>query len=467
MTGETILIVEDDGVIALRMQEMLRKSGYIVPDPVAFGEDALEQIAQSPPHIVLMDIELMGEIDGIETARITQERFDIPVIYLTAYVDDHRLAKAKETRPYGYIVKPFMDRELLATIDMALHRHVLDRKLRESERRYHAVVDKAAEYIFMVDCTNRHVIEANPALVRLLGYSSTELDSLTLPDILTVVADPADQLADRICNDEGFAGEARIRARDSRVYDVEITSSMISLKGSPLMVSVVAHDITDRKMAAEAISKANKKLHFLNQITRHDITNALTVAIAYNEFMKTIVTEKEAKEYLEKQEISLNTINRQLQFTRLYDDIGAHAPRWILLDDTISAAMAQFDRSLFQKIPEHFGTEIYADALFERVFYNLFENALRHAGDLKKITISARESGSDYVIEVEDDGKGVPEENKEKIFTRGFGSNTGLGLYFSREILDITRITIRETGTPGKGARFELKVPKGAFRPTG
>ena len=174
MTGESILIVEDDGVIALRMQELLKKSGYLVPDPVAFGEDALEQIGENPPNIVLMDIELMGEIDGIETARITQERYDIPVIYLTAYVDDHRLAKAKETRPYGYIVKPFMDRELLATIDMALHRHSLDRKLRESERRYHAVVDKATEYIFMVDCATRHVVEANPALVNLLGYGDEE-----------------------------------------------------------------------------------------------------------------------------------------------------------------------------------------------------------------------------------------------------------------------------------------------------
>ena len=464
MTGESILIVEDDGVIALRMQEMLRRSGYIVPDPVAFGEDALEQISQDPPHIVLMDIELMGEIDGIETARITQERFDIPVIYLTAYVDDHRLAKAKDTRPYGYIVKPFMDRELLATIDMALHRHVLDRRLRESERRYHAVVDKAAEYIFMVNCADQRVVEANPALVRILGYSSAELETLVLSDILTMGTDTKDQVAERICAEEGFTGEARIRSRDSSVHDVEMTSSMISLKGSPLMVSVVAHDITDRKQAAEAISKVNKKLHFLSQITRHDITNSLTVAIGYNDFMKTIISDPQAKEYLEKQEISLNTINRQLQFTRLYDDIGSVAPRWIDLDDAVNAAMAQFDRSLFHKSQEQFGIEIYADPLFEKVFYNLFENAIRHAGNLTTITISARESGPDLVIAVQDNGKGVLEENKEKIFTRGFGSNTGLGLYFSREILDITRITIRETGTPGEGARFELTVPKGAYR---
>jgi PAS domain S-box-containing protein len=464
MTGESILIVEDDGVIALRMQEMLRKSGYIVPDPVAFGEDAIEQIGENPPHIVLMDIELMGEIDGIETARITQERFDIPVIYLTAYVDDHRLAKAKETRPYGYIVKPFMDRELLATIDMALHRHALDRKLRESERRYHAVVDKAAEYIFMVECESRHVIEANPALIRLLGYGSDELENLTISDILSGGPETA-TAADRICTESGYVGEARLRGKDSGVYDVEITSSMISLKGSPLMVSIVAHDITDRKQAAEAISKVNKKLHFLTQITRHDITNSLTAAIAYNGFMKTLVHDPQAKEYLEKQEGTLNSINRQLQFTRLYEDIGAESPRWLSLDTTINAAMAEFDRSVFHKTPEQLRLEIYADPLFEKVFYNLFENAFRHAKNLKQIAISVRESGPDLIIAIQDDGSGIPEESKEKIFTRGFGSNTGLGLYFSREILDITRIAIRETGTPGSGACFELIVPKGAYRP--
>ena len=449
----------------LRMQEMLKKAGYDVPDPVAFGEDALEQISQNPPNIVLMDIELMGEIDGIETAKIAQERYDIPVIYLTAYVDDHRLAKAKETRPYGYIVKPFMDRELLATIDMALHRHALDRKLRASEWRYHAVVDKAAEFIFMVECGTRRIVEANPALVNFLGYSSADMEKLKISDILTIPADADNRVVERICTEDGFSGEARIHGRNSGFHDVEISSSMISVKGSPLMISIVAHDITDRKQATEAISKANKKLHFITQITRHDIANSLTAATGYNELMRTLVHEPEARVYLEKQEIALKTINRHLQFTRLFDDIGAESPKWISLDKTLDGAMGQFDRGLFYKFPEQVRTEIYADALFEKVFYNLFENAIRHAEGLKKITISVRESGPDLVIAVQDDGQGIAPENKEKIFTRGYGSNTGLGLYFSREILDITRITIKETGTQGSGARFELTVPKGDHRP--
>ena len=130
MPGESILIVEDDGVIAVRMQEMLNKTGYIVSTPIASGEEALKQIAKKCPDLILMDIELAGEIDGIETTRLIHEQFDIPVIYLSAYVDDQRRKRAMETDPYGFVVKPFMDRELIAVIDLTLHRHALDRKFK-------------------------------------------------------------------------------------------------------------------------------------------------------------------------------------------------------------------------------------------------------------------------------------------------------------------------------------------------
>ncbi|HXX56013.1 MAG TPA: response regulator [Methanoregula sp.] len=464
MAGQSILIVEDDGVIALRMQEMLTKSGYSVADPVAFGEDALEQIAEKHPDLVLMDIELMGEIDGIETTRLIQERFEIPVIYLTAYVDDHRLARAKETAPYGYIVKPFMDRELLATIDMAIHRHALDRKLKESERRYHAVVDKAAEYIFMVNGESRRIAEANPSFIGLLGYGPEILPTLLLPEIIIDPADPMAPIADRICSREGFSGEARIRCSDSSYRDVELASSMISAAGASPVISIVAHDVTDRKKAAEAIGQVNRKLHFLTQITRHDIANLLTVAIGYNGFMKPMVSDPAVQDYLTRQEKILDTINRQIQFTKIYDDIGAASPRWLSLQAILSEAMAHFDAALFSVPKEPVRYEIYADPLFGRVFYNLFENATRHAGDFSKITISARESPEGLVIVIEDDGKGIPADIKEKIFSRGYGTNTGLGLYLSREILDITHIAIRETGAKGSGARFEIVVPAGAYR---
>jgi signal transduction histidine kinase len=112
--------------------------------------------------------------------------------------------------------------------------------------------------------------------------------------------------------------------------------------------------------------------------------------------------------------------------------------------------------------------EVYADPLFEKVFYNLIDNALRYGGDqMKTIWISSREINTGLKIVCEDDGVGISAEDKKKLFTRGFGKNTGLGLFLSREILAITGITIIENGTPGKGARFEIAVPRGMWRMVG
>jgi CheY-like chemotaxis protein len=107
MTGESILIVEDEGIIALQLTELLENHGYRIAGSVASGEDAVSVAKKDPPDLICMDIELMGKIDGIEAARQIHQHADIPVIYLTAYSDSQRVARAKETAPYSYIVKPF------------------------------------------------------------------------------------------------------------------------------------------------------------------------------------------------------------------------------------------------------------------------------------------------------------------------------------------------------------------------
>jgi len=111
-------------------------------------------------------------------------------------------------------------------------------------------------------------------------------------------------------------------------------------------------------------------------------------------------------------------------------------------------------------------TEMFADPLFVKLCYNVIDNAVRYGGKIKTIRFSLKEHDGDHIVVCEDDGDGVPANEKEQIFARGFGKNTGLGLAISREILDITGITIRETGEPGKGAQFEMAVPNGAYRET-
>lgn len=135
MAGKAILVVEDDGILVTRLHDLLLRAGYSVPSPVASGEAALAAVAAGPPDLVLMDITLAGALDGATTAMRIRADFDIPIVFLTAYSLPAQLEQAKTASPYGYLIKPVVERELLATLEMALHRHALDCRLKDSEER--------------------------------------------------------------------------------------------------------------------------------------------------------------------------------------------------------------------------------------------------------------------------------------------------------------------------------------------
>ncbi len=157
-----------------------------------------------------------------------------------------------------------------------------------------------------------------------------------------------------------------------------------------------------------------------------------------------------------------------IQFTEEYEKIGVNAPVWQdcrTLVDTAAKEAPLGKVMVKNELPA--GKEVFTDPLIVKVFYNLIDNAVRYGGKITTIRFSAREAGDDHLIVCEDDGDGVVVAEKEKIFEREFGKNTGMGLALSREILDITGITIREAGEPGNGARFEIMVPKGMWRVAG
>jgi signal transduction histidine kinase len=156
-----------------------------------------------------------------------------------------------------------------------------------------------------------------------------------------------------------------------------------------------------------------------------------------------------------------------LKFTKEYEKIGVNAPAWQDCSTLVDSAAKEAPLGqIMVKNELPAGAEVYADPLVARVFYNLMDNAIRYGGKITTIRFSVEGRDGDHIVVCEDDGMGVPAEEKEKIFERGFGKNTGLGLTLSKEILSITGITIRENGEPGKGARFEMTVPKGAYRLT-
>ena len=214
----------------------------------------------------------------------------------------------------------------------------------------------------------------------------------------------------------------------------------------------------------KAIVMANKKLNLLSGITRHDIKNQLTALLAYIELSKMIATDDEMKNAIEKEEMVANTIVRQLDFTKSYEDIGVKAPQWQNIASEIAEAAPNLESQGIRLEVQTDGLEIYADPLLEKVFENLIDNSLRHGGHVRQITISFEKRGSGLALLYHDDGVGIPVEDKKKIFDKGFGKNTGLGLFLTREILSITGIGINETGIPGSGVLFELLVPDGAYR---
>jgi len=158
-------------------------------------------------------------------------------------------------------------------------------------------------------------------------------------------------------------------------------------------------------------------------------------------------------------------IFNHLEMARMYQEMGMISPQWFNLHSILDYGRILAEAPV-KVLIEARDLEMYADPLCPRVFENLIENSLRHGNGVTEIRVTTREDDNGLVIILEDNGTGIPEEDKERIFLQGVGKNTGMGLFLSREILSITGIGIRETGSAGKGARFEIVVPQGSFRPT-
>jgi len=158
MAKTSILVVEDEAIVAKDIQNSLKKLGYNVPSVENTGEDAIESAGKYRPDLVLMDIMLKGQISGIEAADQIKRRYEIPVIFLTAYADESTLSKAKVTEPYGYIIKPFKEIDLHTSIEMALYKHGKEQEVKRERDLYSAIVtDKSAEDCIFVKSNSRLV----------------------------------------------------------------------------------------------------------------------------------------------------------------------------------------------------------------------------------------------------------------------------------------------------------------------
>jgi PAS domain S-box-containing protein len=378
---------------------------------------------------------------------------------------DHSLSGPDPVNPIFFIVTILMD--VVSTVSfMMLNMARSQTELRKSEERYRNLADNLPDYILVHD--GEIIRYANPLAARLMEPSRENLAGQPLSSFLTAAS--AEVFRAFV---EGFRSgaspaplrEIDIQLRNGTIRHCLIKTVRIEDKGIPAFLSVIT-DITERKVAEDSLSRVNKKLTILSSITRHDIKNQLLALSAYLELSGASLDNiSKTSEYLQKESAIAETIGRQIDFSNNYEDMGTIAPVWQNIHECVQRAVTALPMRDVRMVVDRTDLSMYVDPLFEKVFYNLIDNALKYGGDtMTKIHISCHETDKGLVLICEDDGVGIIKEDKKYLFERGFGKHTGLGLFLSREILAITDITISETGEPGKGARFEMVVPEGAYR---
>ena len=427
----------------------------------ALGYNAEELVSTS----VLAYIAEEHRDEVISRMKLRHEGREVPA-YETVLVahDGHRRQVIVKGTPIRYHDSPA---SLILLVDIT-DRKRAEEELRESEEKFRVHIENSFDVIFTLNSEGIFVF-ISPAWERHFGYPVSDvIGKFFAPFIHPDDVVPLVEYLKRvlITGQSETSPAYRVKHATGRwLWFVANGTPYISTKGERQFIGV-GHDITERKRAEEALRQANKQLNLLSDITRHDITNQLLVLKGYLELSHDVIDKPEAlKEYIKKEQQAAITIEHQIMFTKDYQELGVAAPEWQNVNASIEHALFGLPIRDVHVTADPKNPEIFTDRLFEKVFYNLIDNALRYGGDqLKTIRVSSQESDGGLIIVCEDDGVGISAEDKKKLFTRGFGKNTGLGLFLSREILAITGITITETGEPGKGARFEITVPKGMWR---
>lgn len=336
----------------------------------------------------------------------------------------------------------------------------------KSELKYRRLFETAQDAILILDGDTGEIIDANKFILDMLGYPFEYFIGKHLWE-LGFIRDKT--IAQRAFNELQTNGYIRyedlpLETKKGEIMNVEFISN-VYLVDDKKIIQCNIRDITDRKHAADALRLVNKKLNILSGITRHDINNQILTQNGFLELLHEKNQDPTNEDDFVRIAKASSRISAMIQFTKEYEEIGVDAPVWQDCHTIITTAATQAPLgqvTVKNDLPA--GMKIFADPLIAKVFYSLMENAIRYGGKITTIRFSSIESEGNEVIVCEDDGVGVAADEKEKIFDRGFGKHTGLGLFLSREILSITGITMTETGEPGKGARFEMTVPKGMWR---
>jgi PAS domain S-box-containing protein len=281
MTKKRILIVEDERIIAEDLRVTLESFGYEVIDIISSGENAIQKAGETLPDLILMDMALEGEMRGSEAAEIIHRKFGTPIIFLTAYADENTLNMAKASEPYGYLIKPFEERELRATIEMFFYKIDLEQKLESSELRLRSLFKKAHDGIIIID-EDKHILEINEVVIHISGYTRDELLKKECQDILP-------DLDLHTIQDEKIKShvvETFILNQNKDHIPVEISHSSYTLQNKRFIMLVI-RDISERIRNREILERRDQILEAVGVVAER-LLSSNQIDKAMNESLKHI-----------------------------------------------------------------------------------------------------------------------------------------------------------------------------------
>ena len=504
MSTTRIIVVEDEAIVAKDLEETLIRLGYEVPAVESTGEQAIEKVALLGPDLILMDIVLDGEMDGIQTAEIIQSRFDIPVVYLTAHADKPTLDRAKKTGPYGYILKPFHERELLSTLEIAIYRDQMEKTIKNLAPWLKAILKGIGDGVIATD--EKGIISfINPAAESLTGWNRKEILGLEAVEVLKIedweTGDPIENLLKETLKSGKITRwnmDAALIDVDGRRHPVEhYCAPIFDDKGNISGGLILIRDAAERKRIQAEKARIQttvqemQKLETLGMMAggiAHEF-NSLHTAIIGNTQLARRLTPPDSPTifnlvHIEQVALRAVALNKKILD---YSLKGLTSVKRINLNKIVIDIKELFSWSIGKNIDIHYRLSkdfptILADPIeIRQIVVNLAINAIEAINTEKgSITISTgviheklatlREfypafevPEGDYVfLEVQDSGCGISDESKTEIFTPFYTTkpkNNGLGLAAVLNVISNNKGAIKVYSECGHGSTFTVIFP--------
>jgi two-component system cell cycle sensor histidine kinase/response regulator CckA len=496
-----ILIVEDENIVAKDIQNTLKSLGYLVAGIAASGEDAIQKAGATRPDLVLMDIMLRGYQDGVEAAQRIQAQHNIPVVYLTAYTDDKTLQRAKITEPYGYILKPFEERELHIAIEMAIHKHRMAKKLQEREQLLAKILKTINDAVTVLD-PKGEVVFMNAAAENLTGWKQKEAAGKAVAEIFKIVdGDGQTAATNGPLTAAGSERQSWLLAKDGRQIPIEdeavplrdeagnITGAVLVCRDISARRQAQANQERFRQMAEEQLRKS-QRLEAIGRLAgglAHDFNNMLTAIIGTSELAMLELhrdhpVRRDLKEIKQTADRAANLTRQLLAFARQQ----IIAPGILNVNDLLMNLDKMLRRLIGEDIelvmaPASDIGLVKVDAgQIEQVIVNLAVNArdaMPQGGklilqtenttiDQKPSSLPAELPPGDYVLlTVRDNGLGMTEEAQSHLFepfftTKEVGKGIGLGLATCYGIIKQNGGHIEVKSAVGEGTTFRIYLPR-------